>query len=101
MQLHAAELKLSVGDDQVLDEIKRQPGFSDGQGGINANIFRDTLARNNLSEDRYIATLREGNGDAKVTVEGTWGWQLVEGLDPKANEPILTRFSFSTKKPRF
>ena len=59
LQLHAAELKLSVGDDQVLDEIKRQPGFSDGQGGINANIFRDTLARNNLSEDRYIATLRD------------------------------------------
>ncbi len=59
LQLHAAELKLSVGDDQVLEEIKRQPGFSDGQGGINANVFRDTLARNNLSEDRYIATLRD------------------------------------------
>lgn len=59
LQLHAAELKLSVGDDQVLDEIKRQPGFSDGQGGINANVFREALVRSNLTEDRYIASLRD------------------------------------------
>ena len=59
LQIHAADLKLSVGDDQVLDEIKRQPGFSDGQGGINANVFREALARSSLSEDRYIATLRD------------------------------------------
>ena len=59
LQLHAADLNLSVGDDQVLDQIKRQPGFSDGQGGINANVFRDALSRNNLTEDRYVATLRD------------------------------------------
>ena len=67
LRLHAADLKLSVGDDQVLDQIKRQPGFSDGQGGINAAVFRDTLARNNLTEDRYIAILRDEITRAHLT----------------------------------
>ena len=59
LKLHATELELSVGDDQVLDEIKRQPEFSDGRGGINANVFRASLERRNITEDRYIASLRD------------------------------------------
>ena len=58
LRLHASELNLSVGDEQVREEIKRLPGMSDGRGGINAMAFREALSRNNLSEDRYVATLR-------------------------------------------
>ncbi len=58
LALHAAELGLSVGDDQVRAQIRRQPGLSDGRGGINEFAFREALARARLSEDRYVALLR-------------------------------------------
>ncbi len=96
LMLHAADLGLSVGDNQVREQIKRQPGFSDGQGGINRAAFYETLARNSLTEDRYVDMLR-----GEITRAHLTGIVAAASVAPKHMVDQIYRFRNEKRTAEF
>ena len=56
--LEARDLGLGVGDDLVAKEIRDAPSFQNN-GRFDRNLFGSALAVQGLSEDQYVALLRE------------------------------------------
>ena len=57
--LQAAELGLLISDEQVIDQIQRQPAFRNALGQFDRSVFQVALANNGLSEGAYVASLRQ------------------------------------------
>lgn len=57
--LQAADLGLLVSDEQVVEQIKRQPAFRNALGQFDRSVFQITLANNGVSEGAYVASLRQ------------------------------------------
>lgn len=57
--LQASELGLLVSDEQVVEQIQRQPAFRNALGQFDRSVFQVTLANNGLSEGAYVASLRQ------------------------------------------
>ncbi len=58
LDLEERRLHLLVDDQVVHDAIIANPSFHNITGAFDRNIFTNTLAANQLSEDRYVALLR-------------------------------------------
>ena len=57
--LQASELGLLVSDEQVIEQIQRQPAFRNALGQFDRSVFQVTLANNGVSEAAYVASLRQ------------------------------------------
>ncbi|MGB0630401.1 MAG: peptidyl-prolyl cis-trans isomerase [Alphaproteobacteria bacterium] len=57
--LQAADLGLLISDEQIVRQIHQQPAFRNALGQFDAAVFQTTLANNGLSEDMYVASLRQ------------------------------------------
>lgn len=57
--LQAADLGLLISDEQVVRQIQQQPAFRNALGQFDRAVFQTTLANNGLSEDMYVASLRQ------------------------------------------
>jgi peptidyl-prolyl cis-trans isomerase D len=57
--LQAADLGLLVSDEQVVEQIQRQPAFRNALGQFDRSVFQVTLANNGVSEGAYVASLRQ------------------------------------------
>jgi peptidyl-prolyl cis-trans isomerase D len=55
----ADDLGLRVGDATVREAITTDSRFHNQQGSFDAEIFRETLRRNGLSEERYVELMRQ------------------------------------------
>ncbi len=64
--LAAKDAGLSVGVDTVRQRIADEPAFRNDAGQFDANRFRAVLRNNNLTEDGYIAVLRQEIGRSLV-----------------------------------
>lgn len=58
---HAKELHLAIGDAAILDEIMKDPAFKDASGNFSPLVFQQTLHAINMTEEGYLASLRERN----------------------------------------
>jgi peptidyl-prolyl cis-trans isomerase D len=58
---HAKELHLAIGDAAVLDEIMKDPAFKDASGNFSPLVFQQTLHAISMTEEGYLASLRERN----------------------------------------
>ena len=56
--LDSAERGLAVGDERVLAEIKSTRSFQNAAGVFDPGVFASTLAASGLSEEQYVAILR-------------------------------------------
>ncbi len=59
MGLQASDLGLLISDEQIVRQIQRQPAFHNALGQFDRAVFQTTLANNGLSEDIYVASLRQ------------------------------------------
>lgn len=59
LRLAAENAGLAVSVEMVRNQIAGDKGFQNSAGQFDAGIFMETLRRNNLSEQAYIALLRE------------------------------------------
>lgn len=57
--LQASDLGLLVSDQQVIEQIQRQPAFRNALGQFDRSVFQVTLANNGVSEGAYVAALRQ------------------------------------------
>ncbi|PPR11592.1 MAG: Peptidyl-prolyl cis-trans isomerase D [Alphaproteobacteria bacterium MarineAlpha11_Bin1] len=57
--LQATALGILISDDQVVRRIKKEPTFRNEMGQFDRVVFQTTLANNGLSENMYVASLRE------------------------------------------
>ena len=57
--LEGKRLGLTVGDAMIRGEIRDSPTFRNVQGGFDANTFASFLAAQRLTEERYVAMLRD------------------------------------------
>ncbi|MEO0358535.1 MAG: SurA N-terminal domain-containing protein, partial [Pseudomonadota bacterium] len=55
----ATDLGLSVGDQEVRNQVVTIPAFSGLSGNFDRTAYRETLERNNLSESEFETSLRE------------------------------------------
>tara|TARA_R110002126_G_scaffold25553_7_gene87280 strand:+ start:270 stop:2165 length:1896 start_codon:yes stop_codon:yes gene_type:complete len=59
LSLQATDLGLLVSDEQVIEQIQRQPAFRNALGQFDRSVFQITLANNGVSEAAYVASLRQ------------------------------------------
>jgi len=59
LENEAAELGLSIGDEQIRDQILSFPAFQGLTGGFDRQRYADTLARINQTEETFETQLRE------------------------------------------
>jgi peptidyl-prolyl cis-trans isomerase D len=59
LSLQASELGLLVSNEQVVSQIQSEPAFRNAAGQFDRSVFQVTLANNGLSEDAYVASLRQ------------------------------------------
>ena len=57
--LQASDLGLLVSDEQVIEQIQRQPAFRNALGQFDRSMFQITLANNGISERAYVASIRQ------------------------------------------
>ncbi len=62
----ARDAGLAVGADVVRRRIAEEPAFRNPQGQFDANLFRSVLRDNGLTEDGYVALLRQEIGRSLV-----------------------------------
>ncbi|APG47107.1 peptidylprolyl isomerase [Phaeobacter porticola] len=64
----SADLGLSIGDENLLDEISRIPAFQDGTGSFNRDSYQYALDNIGLNEAEFEADLRRES--ARTLVQG-------------------------------
>jgi peptidyl-prolyl cis-trans isomerase D len=58
---HAHDLKLGISDAALLEDIMKDPGFKDVAGNFSPLAFQQALHNIGMSEQGYLASLREAN----------------------------------------
>lgn len=87
----AADLKLTVTDDQLLRGIEKEPAFRNQAGNFDRAIFVQALQASNLSEGEFLSTLR---GDVQRQ-------QLVNAITSAVTAPdnlVETIFAFREER---
>ena len=88
----AAELGVSVGDAQVLDQILAGGAFNGLDGTFDRVAYTQSLRRNNMREVEYEANLRDGI--ARTILQGA----VLEGVrPPAAYADTLVQFMMETR----
>lgn len=59
LDMAARDLGITVSDDAVRTAVARQQAFQTDDGTFDRDLFRRVLSANGLSEDRYLASLRQ------------------------------------------
>src|SRR5260221_4425930 len=67
LDLEERRLRLLVDDQVVRDAIVANPNFHNITGAFDRNIFTNTLAANQLTEDRYVGILRRDIARSNLT----------------------------------
>jgi peptidyl-prolyl cis-trans isomerase D len=90
LELEDRRLRLLVDDQVVRDAIVANPAFHNITGAFDRNIFTNTLAANQLTEDRYVGLLRQdiarGNLTSAIAGGAIAPVALVEPLFRTRNE---------------
>ena len=90
LELEDRRLHLLVDDQVVRDAIIANPAFHNITGAFDRNIFTNTLASNQLTEDRYVGLLRQdiarGNLTGAIAGGAVAPVALVEPLFRTRNE---------------
>jgi peptidyl-prolyl cis-trans isomerase D len=76
----AKDMGLLVADEQVVQEIRQQPGFQNSTGGFDRHVFETTLRRAGYSEAQYIEEVRSNIHRQRLVEATTGGLRVPESL---------------------
>ena len=88
----ARDLGLTVGDEAVGTDIMTDPNLQGSFGRFDRDLFRQTLARNGIPEERFIEQRRKGMARAQLTDT------VLAGVPaPEAMIDVILRFQQETR----
>ncbi len=61
MDMHARALKLGISESALLEDIMKNPAFKDATGNFSPGAFQQMLYTLNMSEQSFLASMRERN----------------------------------------
>ncbi len=96
VDMHVRSLNLGISDSALLAEIMKDPNFKDATGNFNPGAFQQMLYARHLTEQGYLASLRQDNlrqqvmavvGEVAKTPE-----MLVDALNRYNRETRILRY---------
>jgi peptidyl-prolyl cis-trans isomerase D len=61
MDMHTRALKLGISESALLEDIMKNPAFKDATGNFSPGAFQQALYTLNMSEQSFLASMRERN----------------------------------------